>query len=144
MYWEICKEQSTGGCTPEVQDVTVPLLPHSLGVSSHYLPHLVSTESGFAWRQGFVTVTRDSWHGYVAVNQIGSTGEFTVATSTSATGPFTPLLTATAPCKTVTYNVCRAFVYHPELSTRSTMVISYFNPRWDGPQGHEMVATVAM
>ncbi len=143
MYWAVtCPSGSPPTCTPQLQELTTGLSRASLMNQANYAPVPVSTVPGFNWSNGFMSVTRDRAHGFVAVNQSGITGLIMIATAPSATGPFAPLISATIPCRSVTFNHCRAFVYHPELSSTNSLVISYYNPGYEEPYGHELLARI--
>jgi hypothetical protein len=74
--------------------------------------------------------------GLVMVEQTSLTGGFQVWQATSPAGPWRRILTGRVPCRTpaqpaaqpAAQDLCRALIGHPELSTRSRLLISYFNP----------------
>lgn len=69
--------------------------------------------------------------GFVIVESNDIHGGFTVWRSTSLTGGWTATRTGSTPCAGVTeagLNFCRAHIGHPELSTTSNMLMSYYNP----------------
>ena len=74
-------------------------------------------------------------HGLVMVEQTSLAGAFQVWQAASPTGPWRPLRTGTVPCTKGTQGavdaLCRALIGHPELSTRSRLLISYFDPGYD-------------
>jgi hypothetical protein len=71
-------------------------------------------------------------HGLVMVEQTGLAGDYQVWQARSPAGPWRRVLTGTVPCRGETSggldSLCRAFIGHPELSTRSDLVISYYDP----------------
>jgi hypothetical protein len=80
-------------------------------------------------------------HHFVLVEQTDISGGFTVYGSPVPSGPWTQLTSGRVPCRTGTgfANFCRAIIAHPELSTASQLVLSYFDPG-AGARGHVMVA----
>ena len=74
-------------------------------------------------------------HGLVMVEQTSLAGYFQVWPAASPTGPWRPLRTGKVPCTKGTQGavdaLCRALIGHPELSTRSRLLISYFDPGRD-------------
>ena len=90
-----------------------------------------------------VSVTRfaGAGHGFVLVEQTAIDGAFTVYQAATPVGPWRRLRSGRVPCRTGAgfVNFCRAIIGHPELSTRSRLVLSYFNPA-AGAHGHVMVA----
>ncbi len=71
-------------------------------------------------------------HGLVMVEQTSLSGAFQAWQATSPTGPWHRLLTGQVPCTRGTQHgpdaLCRAVIGHPELSTRSKLLVSYFDP----------------
>lgn len=71
-------------------------------------------------------------HGLVMVEQTSVTGDFQVWQARSPGGPWRRMLTGRVPCtkgtERGTDGLCRALIGHPELSTRSRLLISYFDP----------------
>jgi hypothetical protein len=79
--------------------------------------------------------------GFVLVEQTGLGGAFTVRESSSPAGPWKKITSGRVPCRTGAgyANFCRAIIGHPELSTRTQLVLSYFDPAAEA-YGHVMVA----
>lgn len=80
-------------------------------------------------------------HGLVLIEQTDIRGGFTVYQSTGPAGPWSPVRSGRVACRGLRpgyANFCRAIIGHPELSTRSELVVSYFDPT-RGPGGHVMV-----
>jgi hypothetical protein len=78
---------------------------------------------------------------FILVEQPGIGGDFTVFASSSPAGPWRRLTSGRVPCRTGAgyANFCRAIIGHPELSTRTQLVLSYFDPAAEA-YGHVMVA----
>jgi hypothetical protein len=78
---------------------------------------------------------------FVLVEQTDIGGRFTVYGSAALAGPWTLIRSGRVPCGPGAgfLNFCRAIIVHPELSTPSQLVLSYFDPA-DGAGGHVMVA----
>jgi len=79
--------------------------------------------------------------GFVLVEQTNIDGAFAVYGSRSPAGPWKPVTSGRVPCRAAAgfSNFCRAIIGHPELSTRTQLVLSYFDPA-AGAHGHVMVA----
>jgi hypothetical protein len=74
-------------------------------------------------------------HGLVLVEQTSLGGDFQVWQASSPTGPWRHLRDGRVPCRAARQkeaagagDLCRAVIGHPELSTRSRLLVSYFNP----------------
>jgi hypothetical protein len=83
-------------------------------------------------------------HGLVMVEQTSLAGGFQVWQAASPAGPWRRILAGQVPCRAAAKpgaphagqpgaqpaagDLCRALIGHPELSTRSRLLISYFNP----------------
>lgn len=85
--------------------------------------------------------------GFVMVEQTSAVGGFTVYQAPRPTGPWTQTTSGKVPCTTEGANFCRAIIAHPELSTDSDMLVSYFDPAaapyynpGEPAGGHVMVA----
>jgi hypothetical protein len=84
-------------------------------------------------------------HGLVLVEQTSLGGDFQVWQASSPTGPWRHLRDGRVPCRAAQRkeaagagDLCRAVIGHPELSTRSRLLVSYFNP------GNDHVDTSAL
>jgi hypothetical protein len=84
---------------------------------------------------------RSAGHHLVLVEQTDINGGFTVYESRSPAGPWNRVMSARVPCGVGSgyVNFCRAIIGHPELTTRTQLVLSYFDPAM-GARGHVMVA----
>ncbi|MGI8331644.1 hypothetical protein ACRYCC_16895 [Actinomadura scrupuli] len=70
--------------------------------------------------------------GFVLIEQPDITGAFRVWRSTSLTSGWTITRTGNAPCGgQAGLNLCRAYFGHPELSTSSNLLMSYYDPSND-------------
>jgi hypothetical protein len=78
---------------------------------------------------------------FIMVEQTGIGGDFTVYQSSSPAGPWKKITSGRVPCQPGAgyANFCRAIIVHPELSTRTQLVLSYFDPAAEA-YGHVMVA----
>src|SRR5580700_11733860 len=78
---------------------------------------------------------------FILVEQTGIGGDFTVYQSSSPAGPWKKITSGRVPCQPGAgyANFCRAIIVHPELSTRTQLVLSYFDPAAEA-YGHVMVA----
>jgi len=87
--------------------------------------------------------------GLVLIEQTNDVGAFTVYRATRPAGNWVETTSASLPCTTEGVSFCRAIIGHPELSTSSDLLVTYFNPGagpyYDpgaGPEGHVMTALV--
>ena len=86
-----------------------------------------------------------SGRGLVLIEQTDIGGGFTVYQSRAPTGPWRRITSGRVPCgasRDGPADLCRAIIGHPELSTRSLLVLSYFDPGASG-RGHVVVDAVA-
>ena len=71
-------------------------------------------------------------HRLVMVEQTSLAGDFQVWQAASPAGPWRRLRSGRVPCRSGPGHgageLCRALIGHPELSTRSQLLISYYNP----------------
>ncbi len=79
--------------------------------------------------------------GFVLVEQTNIEGAFAVYGSASPAGPWKRVTSGRVPCRAGAgyANFCRAIIGHPELSTPTQLVLSYFDPAAVA-HGHVMVA----
>lgn len=85
--------------------------------------------------------------GFVLVEQTDDVGDFTVYQASRPAGTWTQTMSGTVPCTVEGDDFCRAINPHPELSTSSDLLVSYFNPAAapyyapsEPADGHVMVA----
>lgn len=85
--------------------------------------------------------------GLVMVEETNVVGAFTVYEASGPAGTWSEKTSGTVPCTTEGNSFCRAIIGHPELSTTSQLLVSYFNPAATpyynpsaGAEGHVMVA----
>jgi hypothetical protein len=80
-------------------------------------------------------------HGLVLVEQTDINGGYTVYESRAPAGTWKRITSGRVPCRAGQgyANFCRAIIGHPEFSTRTQLVLSYFDPA-AGARGHVMVA----
>jgi hypothetical protein len=72
--------------------------------------------------------------GFVIVETTSIGGDYRVWRSSSLTSGWTVTHTGTVPCSASSgsgFNPCRALIGHPELSTTSNLLLSYYNPADD-------------
>jgi hypothetical protein len=78
---------------------------------------------------------------FILIEQTDISGDFSVYESPAPAGTWHPVMSGHVPCRPGAglLNFCRAIIVHPELSTPTQLVLSYFDPG-AGPGGHVMVA----
>jgi hypothetical protein len=91
----------------------------------------------------------DVGKGLILIEQTNGVGAFTVYRATRPAGYWVETTSASLPCTTEGVSFCRAIIGHPELSTGSDLLVTYFNPgagpyynRGARPEGHVMAAFV--
>ncbi len=71
-------------------------------------------------------------HGLIVIEQTSLAGDFSVWQSAAPTGPWQRIETDRVPCtagkQAGASALCRALIGHPELSSRSELLISFFDP----------------
>ena len=80
-------------------------------------------------------------HQLVAIEQVGIGGSFIAYQAPAPGGPWTEITSGQLACQSAHpgyASLCRAIIGHPELSSRTELVLSYFDPA-SGPAGHVMV-----
>lgn len=87
--------------------------------------------------------------GLVLIEQTNAVGAFTVYQGTRPAGDWVETTSGTLPCTSEGASFCRAIIGHPELSTSSELLVTYFDPGAGpyynpsaGPEGHVMAASV--
>jgi len=86
-------------------------------------------------------------HGLALIEQTSLVGGFTVYQASRPPGTWKEKTSGTVPCSVEGDSFCRAIIGHPELSTGSHLLVSFFNPSAApyynssaGAEGHVMVA----
>ncbi len=163
LFGSHCAEEYDAACIAHSGDAVylarVPDRPSAWDTPGSYRWHTGS--SGWTARPGAATsvvsgarpfavnVTSFSSVGQqlVLIEQTDAVGAFTVYEASRLAGPWVRKTSGTVPCTTEGDSFCRAIIGHPELSTKSRLLVSYFNPGADpyyypeaGPEGHVMVA----
>jgi hypothetical protein len=67
-------------------------------------------------------------HGLVLIEQTNLGGGFIVYEASSPAGTWTELTSGTVPCTSGGDSLCHAIIGHPELSTSSQLLVSYYSP----------------
>src|SRR5262249_55334845 len=78
---------------------------------------------------------------FTRADQPDTSGNSSLYEPPAPAGTWHPVMSGRVPCRPGVglLNFCRAIIVHPELSTRTQLVLSYFDPG-AGPGGHVMVA----
>jgi hypothetical protein len=155
LYGPTCSAGKAGRCAGTMFEARVPASParwtdplsyrwRSSGPSGPWTPDAAAAASFIAGpKPSGVSVASFPAAGrrFVLVEQTGIGGAFTVYGSAAPAGPWKPVRSGRVRCRvTPGYaNFCRAIIGHPELSTPSQLVLSYFDPG-AGAHGHVMVA----
>ncbi|HYK31738.1 MAG TPA: hypothetical protein VEV63_07235 [Streptosporangiaceae bacterium] len=86
--------------------------------------------------------------GLVLIEQTNDVGRFVVYQAASPAGPWHKIMSGTVPTAIKGTTFTRAIIGHPDLSTGSELLVTFFDPsaapyrnRRDGPKGHVIVAS---
>jgi hypothetical protein len=144
MFGYVCDENVWGACLAGRVTLTrVTATPASWRVASNY-----RYWTGSAWSTNAEAatslipgITPYAVHvedfsalgkGFVMIEQPDISGKFRVWRSTSLTSGWTNTSTGNAPCGAQAgLNLCRAYYGHPELSTSTNLLMSYYDPTTD-------------
>lgn len=155
LYGPTCSGRRSGRCSGTLAEARVPASPAAWSNPFSY-QWLAGAPSG-TWTSDAAAATgvvagpspsgvsvasfAAAGRGFVLVEQTSIDGAFAVYGSTSPAGPWKPVTSGRVPCRPAAgfSNFCRAIIGHPELSTRSQLVLSYFDPA-AGVHGHVIVA----
>jgi hypothetical protein len=155
LYGPTCSAGKAGRCAGTMFEARVPASPaqwtdplsyqwRSGGPSGPWSPNASAAASFIPGpKPSGVSVASypAAGRGFVLVEQTGIDGAFTVYGSAAPAGPWKPVRSGRVLCRLAAgyANFCRAIIGHPELSTPSELVLSYFDPG-AGAHGHVMVA----
>jgi hypothetical protein len=86
--------------------------------------------------------------GLVLIEQTSEVGQFVLYRARSPAGPWHRIRSGTVPCAIKGISFCRAIIGHPDLSTASELLVSFFDPAAapyfgprDASEGHVLVAS---
>ncbi len=156
LFGPTCTALAHGGCTTgTVYEARVPANPlawtdplsyqwQSRGSTGSWTPDAAAATSIIEGaRPSAVSVASSPVAGrpFILVEQTDIAGAFTVYESPTPVGTWNRITSGQVPCRPGTgfLNFCRAIIVHPELSTSTQLVLSYFDPG-AGAHGHVMVA----
>jgi hypothetical protein len=156
LFGPACTALAHGGCaTGTVYVARVPASPlawtdpltyqwQSRGTPGSWTPDAAAATSIIAGaRPSAVSVAGFPAAGrhFILVEQTDIAGAFTVYESPAPAGTWKRITSGQVPCRPGTgyLNFCRAIIAHPELSTSTQLVLSYFDPGVSA-RGHVMVA----
>ncbi|WP_395110118.1 hypothetical protein [Actinomadura sp. SCN-SB] len=151
LYGSTCDTQAFGTCTNgRVTLARVPARPHAWTNPAAYRWHtprgwtpdpaqattVLPGGAPLAVHAADYTTTGD---GYALIEQRTLGGDFQIWRAPHPTGPWEPLRRGRMPCGGQSgLDLCRAYIGHPELSTRRDLLVSYYNPA----DGHISVRAV--
>jgi hypothetical protein len=153
LYGPICSAGKAGRCAGTLLEARVPASPAQwtdplsyqwLDRGRSWSPDATAAASFIAGpKPSGVSVAsfRAAGRGFVLVEQTSIGGAFTAYGSATPAGAWKPVRSGRVSCRAAAgyANFCRAIIGHPELSTPSELVLSYFDPG-AGAHGHVMVA----
>jgi hypothetical protein len=156
LFGPTCRVPAYGGCAAgSLFEARVPAAPRawsdplnyrwqSSDVPGSWTPDPVAATSIIAGATPSAVSVADmpaAGRQFVLVEQTDISGGFSVYESPAPAGTWHPVMSGRVRCQAGAdlLNFCRAIIVHPELSTRTQLVLSYFDPG-SGPGGHVMVA----
>ena len=159
LFGPTCTAVAHGGCaTGTLFEARVPATPHAWSdpldyrwqgsdVPGSWTPDPVAATSIIAGATPSAVSVADmpaAGRQFILVEQTDLSGDFSVYESPAPAGTWHPVMSGRVPCRpgASLLNFCRAIIVHPELSTPTQLVLSYFDPG-AGPGGHVMVAGFA-
>ena len=156
LFGPTCTAVAHGGCaTGTLFEARVPATPRAWSDPLNYRWH--SSDAPGSWTPDPVAATSvitgatpsavsvadmpGAGRQFILVEQTDLNGDFSVYESPAPAGTWHPVMSGRVPCRPGAglLNFCRAIIVHPELSTPTQLVLSYFDPG-AGPGGHVMVA----
>lgn len=112
-----------------------------------YAPQAVSVSDPSGWQPMGISVSPDPNGGFTLVEETSIGGAFRLFGASTVGGPWLPEGAGILPgCSSSPHGFCYAFVGHPELSSSTQYVVSYFKPD-AGPDpmaGHLVLASVQL
>ncbi|HWC38564.1 MAG TPA: hypothetical protein VG476_08550, partial [Acidimicrobiales bacterium] len=115
---------------------TVLDTPAALSNAASYRVAPAATDGSTLWRPAGIAVATYPDAPLRMIEMTGIAGTYDVLTAASPAGPWHLETSAALPgCQTLRSGFCYALVGHPELSTPSQLVITYYDPG-AGPRGH--------
>jgi hypothetical protein len=112
-----------------------------------YAPRAVSVSDPTGWQPMGISVSPDPNGSFTLVEQTSIGGSFRLFGASTVGGPWLPGGSGILPgCSSSPHGFCYAFVGHPELSSSTQYVVSYFKPD-AGPDpmaGHLVLASVPL
>ncbi len=144
-----CSSTAYGSCLGgQVYATTIPNNTAALENPRSYSRYPISTDGSGSWTPlgGGSGDSVAAYPGGVLrlVEQTSVAGTFDVFESSSVQGPWHLETTGSLPgCQSAPRGFCYAFVGHPELSTASQLLVSYYDPNY-GFSGHLVMASVPL
>ncbi len=128
-YTSECSKLFIGCDSGTVSTTTVIDNPFALVNPASYVSVPTVPVSGSTWNPVNISVAAYPGGEYRIVEQTSIAGSFSVFTATSPTGPWSPLISGFLPgCNLTPTGFCYAFIGHPELSTPTSLLLTYFKP----------------
>jgi hypothetical protein len=143
LYSTTCPPKSILCAGGGVFAVTMPATTAALETKANYVPQKIDTDGSVAWHPLFVNVGVYP-SGLKLVEQTDLGGGFTVFSASTPAGPWVPEMSGVIPgCQSVPNGFCYALIGHPEISSASELMISYYDPtsEVDASAGHLDVAS---
>ncbi len=146
-YSSVCTQVFVSCSSGDIYATTVTGSADALQNPISYTPHALQAGSPSGWTPLDVSVASFADASVRLVEQTSIGGTFVVFSAPTAAGPWTTELSGILPgCSTSPHGFCYSFVGHPELSSASELVVSYFKPDAgpDPAAGHLVLASIAL
>jgi hypothetical protein len=143
LYSATCTKLFVGCGAGQVYATTLADDRATLANQASYHVAPIATDRSTAWHPVGLAVTAYPDVPYRMIETTAITGTYDVLTATTPAGPWHLETTGTVPgCQSLARGFCYGLIGHPELSTSSQLVITYYDPgtgpptNLGGPAGH--------
>ena len=140
MYSSQCTAYYVGCSSGRVSSVTMPGTVSALSTTKSYQVKQLSTDGTSIWSPLAISVGRYPG-GYRLLETTSITGTYKLFSAAQPNGPWHLERSDTLPGCPSQKRFCFALEGHPELSTASTLIVSYHDPD-SGPGGHIVVSAI--
>jgi hypothetical protein len=140
MYSSQCSSAYVNCTAGRVSGVTMPGTVQALSMTSSYNVQQLFTDGSSLWTPLAISVGRYRG-GYRLLETTSITGAYKLFSASQPNGPWHLVRSDTLPGCPSQKRFCFALEGHPELSTASTLVVSYHDPD-SGPGGHIVVSAI--
>jgi hypothetical protein len=142
LFSSVCTSLFVGCGAGQVYAATLSADVLTLSNPRAYAVNPVATDGSASWQPTGIAIASYPDAPFRMIETTAITGAYSVMTAPTATGPWHLETTGLAPgCEGLSSGFCYALVGHPELSTSSQLVFTYYDPGAgpagpNGPIGH--------